>query len=150
MRSLFIAGFLASILSVPAMAAQYDAQISFTAPTTRVGGAPLSASDIAGYKLFHGCDTASPQQQGSQVSGPSPINAPAFFPADGTYKVCMKTVDTGGRESAFSNTFTLTVASVGNPGSPNLTGVTLSCPGGTAPRVVAQTATELTLECTAP
>ena len=139
----------ASIFAGAAAAAVYDASVAVTAPTTRVGGAPLTAAEIAGYRVYFNC-SATPQQQGGTISGSPPLIIPSLFPADGTYSVCTTAVDTGGRVSEFSNAINVTVSQIAKPNPGTLTGITVSCPGGTPVRVVSSTPTALVVECDAP
>lgn len=151
LRSILFPIILALICPL-AFGAIYDGQVNGTAPTTRVGGALLTPAELqgalAGYQLYFNCATT-PVAQGAK-SATLPIVKPAMFPADGTYSVCFSVYDSAGRQSAMSNIQSVQVTQVANPSPGVLTGVTLTCPGGTPVRIVSQSATSLVVECDAP
>lgn len=152
MRLSFLRSTVVAVLvfaAAAAAAAVYDATLQITPPTTRVGGAPLLPSEIQGYRVFLGCD-ATPVAQPGLFTGTSSLSVPSLFPADGVYSVCYSVVDTGDRESAKSNAVAVDVKTIAKPNAGNLTGITVSCPGGGPVKVISSSPTSVVVECDAP
>ena len=81
--------------------------ISWTAPSEREDVTPISLSEIAGYRVYYGTETGVYQNQ-LAVDG-SVTLATISGLSSGTYYVAVTTIDTEGRESAYSQEVIATV-----------------------------------------
>jgi hypothetical protein len=96
-----------ALLVAPLVLAQVDKSVTWTPPTERVNGDPLTAAEIAGYDME--CRTTGGElvYQAGGLTGTSHSTA-AVFEA-GQFVCQMRTIDTDGRQSewASSNVFTV-------------------------------------------
>ncbi len=80
--------------------------VSWVAPSARADGAGLSLSEIAGYRIYYG------SSQGNYANTIAINNSSATqrtltnLATGRTYYIVMTTVDTAGRESAYSQVYT--------------------------------------------
>ena len=96
----------AATVSLPAFAIQVNAStgsfsVSWTAPTTRSDGSPISPSEIDGYRVYYG-PTAGNYPDSVLISDGSVTSAVINDVPGGDYQVVMTTIDADGRESAQS------------------------------------------------
>ena len=98
----------AALSVVAAVVANGSAQITWSAPTTRADGSPLTAGEIAGYELYHSADTADNLQKLTSLS-PSELSVVVNDLTPGTHYFAVSTVDTDGLQSSLSTTFSITI-----------------------------------------
>lgn len=79
----------------------YSAQLSWTAPSTRADGTPLSLSDLAGYEIYYTTDDPAVSRTIS-VSGNTALNYTLSNLSAGNYYVAMAAIDTAGLKSELS------------------------------------------------
>ncbi|MGD8804023.1 MAG: fibronectin type III domain-containing protein [Gammaproteobacteria bacterium] len=77
------------------------ADLSWVAPTERVDGSALSLSDIAGYRIYYGHESGVYHNQ-IDVNDHTATQAQLPGLPSGKYFIALTTIDTDGRESAFS------------------------------------------------
>jgi len=82
--------------------------LNWTAPSEREDGTALSLSEIAGYRIYYGVETDNYQNQ-VDVNDTSADQTQVADLASGTYYVVMTTIDTDGRESAYSSEIVITL-----------------------------------------
>jgi hypothetical protein len=95
--------------SLPAFSIQVDAAVaqtggftlSWTAPTTRADGTPLSLADIDGFRVYYG-ETAGDYPSSIDVADGSAQTATVTDVPVGDYRVVMTTYDVDGLESGHS------------------------------------------------
>ena len=75
--------------------------VSWTAPTTRSDGTPMSLSDIDGYRIYYGTSRGNYTQQVNITNGAATSRTVNNLPV-GQYYLVMTTYDQDGRESAQS------------------------------------------------
>lgn len=75
--------------------------LAWVAPTERADGAPMSLSEIAGYKIYYG-DAAGVYPNIIDVLDKSAVELDLKSLSPGRYHFVITTVDTEGRESRFS------------------------------------------------
>jgi hypothetical protein len=76
--------------------------LSWTAPTMRSDGTPLSLADISGYRIYYGEYEGDYPESVEIANGTAQSKTLTGIPV-GTYYVVMSTYDVDGRESSFSN-----------------------------------------------
>jgi len=76
--------------------------LSWTAPTMRSDGTPLSMADISGYRIYYGEYEGDYRESVEIANGTVQSKTLTGIPV-GTYYVVMSTYDVDGRESSFSN-----------------------------------------------
>lgn len=81
--------------------ATYNAKLSWTIPTTRADGTPLTASELAGYEVYYTNDTGSVAAV-VPVSSGSAISTTVSSLASGNYSFSISAIDTSGLKSALS------------------------------------------------
>ena len=81
--------------------------LSWTAPTKRADGTPISLSEIDGYRIYYG-QTSGNYPNNIVINDGSVDSMQVDNLAAGTYRVVMTTVDDNGRESAYSGEVTKT------------------------------------------
>ena len=86
------------LLAVPAHAAT----MTWTAPTTRVSGAPVLPSEIASFRIYCGTVSGGPYTQIASVLGTERTAVVQSCVQVGTGYFTMTAVDTGGLESGYS------------------------------------------------
>lgn len=87
----------------------YNASVSWTIPSTRADGTPLTVSELAGYEVYYTNDSGSVSVS-VPVSGGSTASAVVSNLASGNYYFSISAIDSTGLKSALS-----TVASVSFP-----------------------------------
>jgi hypothetical protein len=96
--------------SLPGFSIQVDPllgsfSLSWTAPSTRADGTPLSLADIGGYRVYYGASVGNYPNSVDITNGSVTSVAINNVPG-GTYQVVMSTLDTNGVESAQSAAIT--------------------------------------------
>ena len=88
----------------------HSVSLSWTAPTTRADGTPLTASQLSGYRVYYtasgtpaNADTMIP------ISGGSKTSTTVALPAAGEYAFAITAIDQSGLESSFSDPVSVTV-----------------------------------------
>lgn len=76
--------------------------LSWTAPTTRADGTPISLSDINGYRIYYGTSKGSHPNQVNITSGSVTSKTIGNLASGKKYYLVMTTYDNSGRESAKS------------------------------------------------
>ena len=76
--------------------------LSWTAPTTRADGTPISLSDIDGYRIYYGTSKGSHPNQVNITSGSVTSKTIGNLASGKKYYLAMTTYDNSGRESAKS------------------------------------------------
>ena len=76
--------------------------LSWTAPTTRADGTPISLSDIDGYRIYYGTSKGSHPNQVNITSGSVTSKTIGNLASGKKYYLVMTTYDNSGRESAKS------------------------------------------------
>jgi hypothetical protein len=76
--------------------------LSWTAPSTRSDGSPLSLSDIGGYRIYYGTTHASYNSKLDVANGTAQSATLSNLVAGTSYYLVMTTYDTGGAESGYS------------------------------------------------
>ena len=92
---------LVAMLSLPALCVGGDSLLSWTAPTTRTDGALLPATEIGGYRVYHGSvdnDLTLLAELANTPTTYTHVNAVV-----GTHYYAVTTFDTVGNESGYSN-----------------------------------------------
>lgn len=87
--------------------ATYNAQLSWTIPTTRADGTALTASELAGYEIYYTNDAGSVSAV-VPVSGGSAVSTTVSSLASGSYSFSISAIDTSGLKSALSTVATVT------------------------------------------
>ena len=82
--------------------------LAWTAPVTRENGAPLSLSEIGGFRIYYGESVASYSKIADVTDGTATTATIIDVPA-GNYFIVMTAYDTEGRESRFSPEVSKTV-----------------------------------------
>ncbi|MBT8123160.1 MAG: fibronectin type III domain-containing protein [Gammaproteobacteria bacterium] len=82
--------------------------LSWTAPTTRADGSPISLADIDGYRIYYGTSKGNYPQKVNLINGTATSATVKNLPV-GTYYLRMTTYDSAGRESARSPEVTKSV-----------------------------------------
>jgi hypothetical protein len=75
--------------------------LSWTAPSEREDGTPISMSEIAGYRVYYGTSQGEYTEQ-VDVADSSTMQVALNNVAAGTYYIVVTTYDMEGRESAYS------------------------------------------------
>jgi hypothetical protein len=130
-------GFL-SALSSAVHAAPVNAQLSWTAPTTREDGTALAASEIAEYRIYSavGGDVATDKDAAhiKVANGTSQVVTIDLTPRVQPYTLRFgaRAVDTRGNVSALSNiaSTTVLVESTAGPGAPTTLQFEIDCAAG--------------------
>ena len=80
-----------------------QALMTWVAPSEREDGTPISMTEIAGYRVYYSDAQGSYQSQ-FEINDPYDVDVSSvdLKLASGTHYVVVTTVDTNGRESAFS------------------------------------------------
>ncbi len=81
--------------------------ISWTPPVARANGAPLSLADISGYRVYYG--TASGKYPNRVEINDSTAQKATVKNKQGRYYFVVTTIDSGGRESVFSQELIKTI-----------------------------------------
>jgi hypothetical protein len=141
MKYLLIAAL--ALFSAMSTAAPVSAELSWTVPTTREDGTPISASELAGYRIYHAVDAAvSTDPESSHVTltgGTSQVISIDLAPRVEPYtlRFGIRAVDTAGRISALATTSTtVRVASTAEPSAPTSVRIELNCTSGCVISVV--------------
>ncbi len=123
----------------PAHAADASALLSWSAPTTRVDGTPLTRSEIAEYRIYYVIDAAPPTVTGANftsVTSEGTTITLQLTPRAQPYTVhfAATAVDTAGRESPLSPVVSkqFLVESTSKPGAPTSVKFEISCGDGCA------------------
>ena len=113
--------------------------LSWTAPTTRVDGTPLQATQIEEFRVYHGIDIGpDPLAIGPEYTAVSGENAAEITidltprPEPYVISFAITTVDRDGRQSVLSETVTKTfdVESTAKPNAPTSLTFTVVCGDG--------------------
>jgi len=87
--------------TTPTAPVVYSAQLSWTAPTTRADGTPLTSAELAGYEIYYTTDD--PAVAGTiSVASSTAANYTLSNLAAGNYYFAMSAIDTTGLKSALS------------------------------------------------
>jgi len=141
----YILTLIVLLLAVPSYAGEAVSSLSWTAPETRVDETPLTASEIAEYRVYYAVDATEPL---STASDSIVVTADAterdvtlqLDPRPEPYVVsfAITTVDTEGRESELSETVSKTfdVLSTSPPNPPTNLTLTITCGTGCEVREV--------------
>jgi len=129
--------FVLALVSFGAVAAPATADLSWTAPDTRVDGTILEASEIAEYRVFYSVDgTIDGSGEFVEVSGASAeqVISLELEPRPEPYVVtfAVRTVTTDGLESVLSESISKTfqVDSTATPAAPTSLYFSISCVDG--------------------
>ena len=131
--------FVLALFSFGAVAAPATSTLSWTAPTTRVDGTPLQATQIEEFRVYHGIDIGeNPLAIGPEYTAVSGENATditiELVPRADPYVIsfAITTVDRDGLESALSETVSKTfdVDSTADPAAPTSLQFTINCVDG--------------------
>ena len=82
--------------------------LNWTAPSEREDGTALALSEISGYRIYYGAVTGVYQEQ-IDVNDLTATQAELTGVPPGTYYVVVTTIDTDGRESAYSSEVIVTL-----------------------------------------
>ena len=131
--------FVLALFSFGAVAAPATSTLSWDAPTTRVDGTPLQATQIEEFRIYHGIDIGeNPLAIGPEYTAVTGENATditiELVPRADPYVIsfAITTVDRDGLESALSETVSKTfqVDSTAAPGAPTNIQFTITCGDG--------------------
>lgn len=86
--------------------ATYNAQLSWTIPSTRADGTPLTASELAGYEVYYTTDTGSVAAV-VPIAGGSSVSTTLSSLPSGNYSFSISAIDTSGLKSALSAVATI-------------------------------------------
>ena len=95
-------------LQIVAVVSTGSAQISWSTPTTRQDGTALTASEIAGYNLYHSNTGTSSLTKLASLT-PSELSIVVSDLAAGTHYFALSTIDTKGLQSSMSSTISVTI-----------------------------------------
>lgn len=84
----------------------YNANVSWTIPTTRADGTALSVAELSGYEVYYTNDTGS-VSVAVPVSGGSTVSAVVSNLTSGNYYFSISAIDSSGLKSALSTVATL-------------------------------------------
>ena len=135
----YLLGFVLALFSLGAVAAPATSKLSWTAPTTRVDGTPLQATQIEEFRIYHGIDIGpDPLAIGpeyTQVSGENAADITIeLTPRSDPYVLsfAITTVDRDGLQSVLSETATKSfdVQSTAKPSAPTQLMFTVACADG--------------------
>ena len=127
------------LTSFGAFAAPATSTLSWTAPTTRVDGTPLQATQIEEFRIYHGIDIGeNPLAIGPEYTAVTGENTTditiELVPRADPYVIsfAITTVDRDGLESALSETVSKTfdVDSTADPAAPTSLQFTITCGDG--------------------
>jgi len=82
--------------------------VSWTAPSEREDGSPLSLSEIASFRIYYGIKAGDYQNQ-IDIDDPSVVSAQIEQLPSGTYYLVMTAIDADGRESSYSPEIVVTL-----------------------------------------
>jgi len=85
----------------------YNAQLSWTIPTTRADGSALTAADLAGYEIYYTNDTGTIATT-VPVSGGTTNTTTLASLASGNYSFAISAIDASGLKSSLSTVVTVT------------------------------------------
>ena len=94
--------------SVPESSVVGSFNLSWTAPTTRSDGNPLSLADIDGFRIYYGKSKGSYPNRADVKDGSAQSAVVENVPV-GSYYVVMTTYDVNGLESSYSSAITKNV-----------------------------------------
>lgn len=122
----------------PAQAATVTADLTWTQPETRTDGTPLSADEIAGYRIYQAIDGHVSDNPESEYIAVTQDQARAVEiqldprPEPYTIRFGVRAVDTQGRYSDLSNIVSqqFLVSSTSAPGAPTSLRLQISCASG--------------------
>jgi predicted phage tail protein len=80
----------------------YSAQLSWTIPSTRTNGTPLTMSELSGYEIYYTNDLGTVSKTVT-VSGGSLSTYTLSNIAAGTYHFAISAIDTSGQKSSLSS-----------------------------------------------
>lgn len=86
----------------------YNASVSWTIPSARADGTPLTAGELAGYEVYYTNDSGSVTAS-LPVSGGSTVNAVVSNLASGSYYFSISAIDSTGLKSVLSTVASITV-----------------------------------------
>lgn len=96
--------------STPSTGTSYSINLSWTRPTTRTDGSPLSADAIAAYRLFYTRDgSAASEDTVVVIDNGSATSTALTLAVAGTYTFSITAIDSNGSESALSNAASVTL-----------------------------------------
>lgn len=87
--------------TTPPAPTTYSAQLSWSAPSTRADGTPLSVSDLAGYEIYYTTDDPAVSRT-ITVSGSAALSYTLSDLSAGNYYFAMAAIDTAGLKSDLS------------------------------------------------
>ena len=135
----YVIAFMFFMASLGIFAAPATSTLTWTAPTTRVDGTPLQATQIEEFRVYHGIDIGpDPLAIGPEYTAVSGENATditiELVPRADPYVIsfAITTVDRDGLESALSETVSKTfqVDSTAAPSAPTNIQFTIVCGDG--------------------
>jgi type II secretory pathway component GspD/PulD (secretin) len=81
----------------------YAVQLSWTAPTTRADGTPLTSTELTGYRIYYSLEGSDASQDTVvPISGGNTTSLQVTLSAAGTYAFAITALDQNGLESALS------------------------------------------------
>ena len=138
------------MVTLAVQAAPATSTLSWTAPTTRVDGTPLQATQIEEFRVYHGIDIGeNPLAIGPEYTAVTGENATditiELVPRADPYVIsfAITTVDRDGLESALSETVSKTfdVESTAKPNAPTQLRFTVTCADGSGCEITEVTGT---------
>ena len=135
----YVIAFMFFMASFGIFAAPATSTLTWTAPTTRVDGTPLQATQIEEFRVYHGIDIGpDPLAIGPEYTAVSGENATDITidltprPEPYVISFAITTVDRDGLESALSETVSKTfdVDSTADPAAPTSLQFTIVCGDG--------------------
>ncbi len=82
--------------------------VTWSAPSARANGDPLSLSEIAGYQVYYGTKAGNYPNQ-IDVNNPTAESIEIAGLTSGTYYLVLTTIDSDGRESSYSPEIVVTM-----------------------------------------
>lgn len=95
-------------LQIVAVVKSGSAQISWSTPTTRQDGTALTATEIAGYNLYHSATSTSSLSKLASLT-PSELSIVVSDLAAGTHYFALSTIDKNGLLSSLSSAISVTI-----------------------------------------
>ena len=83
--------------------------LSWSAPTTRLNGDPLTVAELAGYAIYYYLEGAEEDGEVVSISNPGTTSQSITLSASGTYNFAIATIDTDGLESDMSTPISFVV-----------------------------------------
>ena len=138
------------MITLAVQSAPATSTLSWTAPTTRVDGTPLQATQIEEFRIYHGIDIGeNPLAIGPEYTAVTGENAAEITidltprPEPYVISFAVTTVDRGGIQSVLSDTVSKTfdVKSTAKPNAPTQLRFTVTCADGSGCEITEVTGT---------